>query len=311
MARIVFMGTPMFAVPSLRALIEAGHNIVAAITQPDKPRGRGLEPKSCPVKELAMASGIPVLEPAKLRDEAFLERLTGLAPELIAVVAYGKILPPSILKLPPMGCVNLHASLLPKYRGAAPINWAIINGEKETGACTMLLDEGMDTGGVLLCERVAIGEDDTAEDLLKTLSEKGAPLLSKTIGLLLEGAIKPVPQDNSLATYAAMLKKEDGRIDWTKNAQEIKDRVRGLYPWPGAFTTWKGLLKIHIGRVADSTLPAGAGPGTVLGSTDRGILVACGAGVFEITELQPENKRRMSANEFLKGYRISKGERFV
>lgn len=311
-ARIVFMGTPLFAVPSLAALVDAGHNVVAAVTQPDKPRGRGLDTVSSPIKELATSKGIPVLEPARLRDESFLKQIQDLAPEVIVVVAYGKILPKSILSLPPKGCVNLHASLLPKYRGAAPINWAIINGEKETGNCTMLMDEGMDTGAVLMCERVPIGDDDTAEDLFKTLSVKGALLLRTTIDRLIEGAITPVPQDHSKATYAPMLKKEDGRIDWGKSAAEIKNHLRGFYPWPGSFTAWaKGTLKVHSGSVAGTEPAPDATPGTIIGFTKDGILVACGKGIFEITELQPENRKRLSAADFIKGYRPKEGERFA
>ncbi|WKZ32459.1 MAG: methionyl-tRNA formyltransferase [Thermodesulfobacteriota bacterium] len=308
-AKIIFMGTPLFAVPSLRALIAAGHHVLAVVTQPDKPRGRGLSPLPSPVKVLALENGIPVIEPLKLRDESFVERLRSLGPDLIAVVAYGKILPPAILSLPPKGCVNLHASLLPKYRGAAPINRAIMNGEKETGVCTMLMDEGMDTGDTLICERVPIGEDDTAEDLARTLSEKGAAALLNTVDLMVKDAVKPVPQDDSLATYAPVLKKEDGRVDWTRSGIEVKNQVRGLYPWPGAFTCRKGsLLKIHRGMAKESAAPAGE-PGAVLEAGKDGILVACGKGAFLITELQPENKKRMSAAEFVAGYRIAQGER--
>lgn len=308
-ARIVFMGTPAFAVPSLDALISAGHNVAAAVTQPDKPRGRGLSSQPCPVKELAMARGIPVLQPAKIRQEDFIEALKALRPDFMAVVAYGKILPPAILNIPPKGCINLHASILPKYRGAAPINWAIINGEKETGACTMLMDEGMDTGPVYLCERTPIAPDETAEDLSKRLSVLGAGLLARTIGMLLEKDFAPTPQENDKATSAPILKKEDGRIDWSKDALRIADHVRGFYPWPGAHTTWKGLLKIHRGR-ALGTDGEGAEPGTIIEAKDT-IKVACGKGLFEITELQPENKKRMAAADFVKGYRIQKGERFV
>ena len=303
------MGTPLFAVPSLRALMDAGYQILAAVTQPDKPRGRGLSPLPSPVKLLALENGVPVLEPLKLKDESFMERLRALSPDLIVVVAYGKILPTAILSLPPKGCVNLHASLLPKYRGAAPINRAIMNGEKETGVCTMLMDEGMDTGDTLICERMPIGEEDTAEDLAKALSEKGAAVLLKTVDLLLRGDIKPVPQDDSLASYAPVLKKEDGRVDWKRSGVEIKDQVRGLYPWPGAFTSWKGsLLKIHKGKAAEAAASGGE-PGTVLYAGKDGIIIACGKGAFVIAELQPENKRRMSAAEFVAGYRVSKGER--
>ncbi len=310
-AKIVFMGTPLFAVPSITALVDAGHQVLAAVTQPDKPRGRGLSPLPSPVKLFALEKGIPVLEPARLKDESFMEGLCSLGPDLIVVVAYGKILPPAVLSLPPKGCVNVHASLLPKYRGAAPINRAIVNGEKETGVCTMLMDEGMDTGDTLICERVPIGDDETAEGLAKTLSEKGAAVLINTIDLLLRDDIKPVPQDDSLASYAPALKKEDGRVDWTRSGVEIKNQVRGLYPWPGAFTSWKGsLLKIHRGRAArqDEAAPGGE-PGTVLYAGKDGILVACGKGAFVITELQPENKKRMGAAEFVAGYRVAKGDR--
>lgn len=305
-ARIVFMGTPEFAVPSLAALVKAGHEVVAAVTQPDKPAGRGRVSQSCPVKVLAAEYGIPVLQPAKIREEGFVESLRAMKPEIIAVVAYGKILPPSILSIPPKGCINLHASILPKYRGAAPINRAIIDGEKETGACTMLLDEGMDTGPVYFCESTPIGPDETAEDLSKRLSVLGAGLLARTIGLILEGGIKPCPQDDEKASAAPMLKKEDGRINWTDAADKIACHVRGYYPWPGAFTVWKGTLKVHRGRAVD-TDGSGAAPGTVIEAKET-IRVACGTGVYEITELQPENKKKMSASDFIKGYRITKGD---
>lgn len=307
-ARIVFMGTPAFAVPSLEALIKAGHDIAAAVTQPDKPSGRGQVNQSCPVKELALRNGIPVMQPAKIREEGFIEDLRALKPDLIAVVAYGKILPAAILSMPPMGCINLHASLLPKYRGAAPINWAIINGEKETGACSMLMDEGMDTGPVYFCERTPINPEETAEELSKRLSFLGAGLLARTIGLILEGGLTPVPQEQG-ATYAPILKKENGRINWAADARRVADHVRGFYPWPGAFTGWKGLLKVHKGRAIEYDTQ-GAEPGTVLEAKDT-IKIACAEGAYEITELQPENKKRMAASEFVKGYRIEKGERFV
>lgn len=302
------MGTPAFAVPSLKALIEAGHNVLAVVTQPDKPQGRGMASLPSPVKKTALEHNIQVFEPLKLRDESFIGTLKGLNPDFIAVVAYGKILPQAILDIPPKGCVNLHASLLPGYRGAAPINRAIINGEKETGVSTMLMDRGMDTGPVLLEERVAIGPEETADDLAKRLSATGAQLLAKTIALLAEGGIKPIPQDEKGATYAAILKKEDGRINWAKSAEEVKNLIRGVYPWPGAFTLWKGkILKVHNGAVLPGS--PGAPYGTIVSVKD-GIGVACGSGVFKITELQPENKKRMSSEDFIKGYRIAEGDRF-
>lgn len=308
-ARIVFMGTPAFAAPSLESLIKAGHEVIAAVTQPDKPSGRGQISQSCPVKQLAIKNGISVLQPAKIREEAFIESLSVLKPDFIAVVAYGKILPAAILSIPPQGCINLHASLLPAYRGAAPINWAIINGEKETGACSMLMDEGMDTGPVYFCEKTPIEPEETAEDLSRRLSLLGAGLLARTIGLILEGGVKPTAQEHEKATNAPILKKEHGRIDWNSDARKIADHVRGFYPWPGAFTAWKGLLKVHSGRAAQEDTQ-GAEPGTIVETKDT-IKVACAQGVYEIMELQPENKKRMNAADFVKGYRIQKGDRLV
>lgn len=305
------MGTPAFAVPSLEALIKAGHEILAAVTQPDKPRGRGMASVPCPVKEAALSHNIPVFDPPKIRDAEFIEKLKALRPDFIAVVAYGKILPQAILDIPAKGCINLHASLLPKYRGAAPINWAIINGEKETGTCTMYMDAGMDTGDVLLCEKTPINEEDTTEDLAKRLSVSGAELLRKTIGLLSENkdSIRPVPQDEKEATSAPILKKEDGRIDWNRPAASIGNLLRGLYPWPGTYTYWGGkLLKIHKGR--PSSIAYDGEPGTIVDTSKESISVKCADSVFDILELQPENKKRMSAKDFIQGYRIAKGARF-
>lgn len=309
-SKIIFMGTPQFAVPSLEALIAAGHSVMAVVTQPDKPQGRGMSSLPSPVKKAALDRGIPVFAPLKLKDESFIKELQGLGADFFVVVAYGKILPRHVLDIPPKGCVNLHASLLPKYRGAAPINWAIVNGEKETGVSTMLMDSGMDTGPVLLEKRVAIGADDTAEDLAKRLSTEGAALLAETIKLLSEGGIRPREQDGSNATYAPILKKEDGAIDWRNTAEGIKDLMRGLYPWPGAYTRWKGYtIKVLSGRAVDC--PAGKPPGTVVGVSKEGIRVATAKGVFEITELQPENKKRMPAGDFARGYRIAEGDEFA
>ncbi len=309
--RVIFMGTPLFAVPSLKAIVDAGFEVRAVVTQADKPRGRGLAPLPSAVKEEALKYGIEVMEPLRASHPGFIDRLKTLTPDFIAVVAYGKILPQAILEIPKKGCVNLHASLLPKYRGAAPINWAIINGEKETGVTTMLMDKGMDTGPMLLKEKAPIGEDDTAEDLSKRLSDAGAPLLVRTLELVWLDKIKPENQNNSEATYAPILKKEDGRVDWAKKADEIKDFVRGLYPWPGAYTYWRDkLIKIHAGK-ADLSLNNGAQAGAVIGVTKEDITVACGKGAFKITELQPENKRRLTAGEFIQGYRIKAGERFA
>lgn len=308
--KVVFMGTPRFAVPSLMALIEAGYELAVVVTRPDKPRGRGLALLPSPVKEAALKRGIRVIEPRNVRDESFISELRSISPDFIVVVAYGKILPPPVLGIPSRGCINLHASILPRYRGAAPINRAIVNGDKETGVSTMLMDAGMDTGPVLLTERVAIGDDDTAEDLAQTLSTAGARLLVETIRGLAQGSIAGTPQDDKAATCAPTLKKEDGRIDWGRNASEVKNLMRGLYPWPGAYTVWKGMvLKVHSGH------PAGAcaggdntEPGAVLDATKDSIIIKCGGGAFEITELQPENRKRMGAGDFIKGYRITKGD---
>lgn len=307
-SRIVFMGTPEFAVPCLKALIESGEEVVSVVTQPDKPKGRGKMLTLPPVKGLSLKYNIPVLQPEKIKDETFINALRDLLPDIIAVVAYGKILPKTILNIPPKGCINVHASLLPKYRGAAPINWAIINGEKETGITTMLMDEGMDTGDMLLSERVEISDDDTADSLHDRLKYVGAALLIKTIKGLESGDLRPIKQDDSQATYAPMLKKEDGRIDWTMNGEEIRNLIRGLNPWPGAYTRWEGKqIKLFKGTVAAGH---GAEPGVITGVSQDGICVATGKGDLLITELQPENKNRMSAAEFIRGYRIAKNQIF-
>ncbi|MEK7829288.1 MAG: methionyl-tRNA formyltransferase [Deltaproteobacteria bacterium] len=306
--RIVFMGTPEFAVPSLRALIEVGENVVAIITQPDKPKGRGKKLTTPPVREAALKYNIPVFQPEKIKDEPFITAIRNFSPDVISVVAYGKILPKAILDIPPKGCINVHASILPKYRGAAPINWAIINGEKETGITTMLLDEGMDTGDMLLTEKVEIRNDDTASSLHDRLKYIGADLLIKTIKGIKSETIRPIPQDDSQATYAPMLKKEDGRIDWTMKTEEIKNLIRGLNPWPGAYTRWDGKqIKIFKAEVEAGVKEE---PGTVINISTEGIFVATGKGILLIKELQPENKNRMTASEFIKGYRIVKGQIF-
>jgi methionyl-tRNA formyltransferase len=302
--RIVFMGTPEFAVPSLRALIDSGENVVAVVTQPDKPKGRGLEVASPPTKVVAEKHGIPVLQPAKIKTEEFFNELRRFNPDLISVVAYGKILPRNILDLPPYGCINVHASLLPKYRGAAPINWAIIKGEKVTGITIMKMDEGMDTGGMLLKKELLIEDEDSGETLLEKLSEIGAKLLIETITLLKEGKLHPFPQDNSEATYAPMLKKENGNIDWKKTAEEIRNLIRGALPWPGAYTNLEGkLLKIYRARVAE-----GKGkPGEVIKSDPTTIRVATGKRALDIIEIQIEGGKRLNTEEFLRGRKIKAG----
>src|SRR6476661_2925519 len=234
--RIIFMGTPAFAVPSLEALLQSEDTVVGVVTQPDKPKGRGQTMATSPIKQLAEKAGVPILQPLKMKDPAFLDALHAWQPDLIAVTAFGRILPPIILDLPPKGCVNVHGSLLPKYRGAGPIQWAIINGENETGITTMLMDAGMDTGAMLLQERVRIDSEDTAGTLSEKLAKVGGSLLLETIRQLKAGTLTPRPQDDSQATMAPLLDKEMGQIDWSFAAIEIANRVRGLSPWPGAFT---------------------------------------------------------------------------
>ncbi len=302
--KIIFMGTPDFAVPSLQALIGSGDEIVAVVCQPDKPKGRGLEMAAPPTKVIAEKHGIPVLQPQKIKTEEFFNELKKFSPDLICVAAYGKILPKNILDLPPHGCINVHASILPKYRGAAPINWAIIRGEKITGITTMKMDEGMDTGDMLLKKEIPIEDEDTGETLSQKLSLIGAELLIETIKLLKERRLNPIPQDHSQATYAPMLKKEDGKIIWSKSAEEVRNLIRGALPWPGAYTTLDGkLLKIYKARVSDGV----GNPGEVIKS-DSGILrIATGSGALDVLELQIEGGKRLKAEEFLRGRKIKEG----
>lgn len=322
--RMIFMGTPEFAVPSLKALIESEDEVVAVVTQPDKPKGRGLDIASPPIKVLAEEHGIPVLQPQKIRTYEFFNNLKNLSPDLICVVAYGKILPKNILDLPPCGCTNVHASLLPKYRGAAPINWAIIRGEKLTGITTMKLDEGMDTGDMLLRREIPIDYEDTGETLSEKLSEIGAKVLIETIRLLKEGRLNPIPQDHSQATYAPMLKKEDGTIDWEKSAEEIRSLIRGALPWPGAFTSLEGkLFKIYKARVVggdgplntlpldprlDRGYPRSRGrPGEVIKSNSETLRVATGMGALDLLEVQIEGGKKLEIQAFLRGKKIKEG----
>ncbi|MGH7901043.1 MAG: methionyl-tRNA formyltransferase [Thermodesulfobacteriota bacterium] len=302
--KIVFMGTPGFAVPSLNALIESEDEVVGVVTKADKPQGRGQRIESPPIKILSQQYGIPILQPEKLKTEEFFNELRIFNPDLICVTAYGKILPKNILELPPCGCINVHASLLPKYRGAAPINWAIINGEKNTGITTMLMDEGMDTGDILLQHEIPIDEEDTGETLSEKLSHIGAELLIQTIKLLKENKLSPIPQDHTKATYASMLKKENGLIDWSKSAQEIRNLIRGTLPWPGAYTFLEGKnLKIYRAIVS-----LGQGkPGLVIISTRGTLRVATGAGAIDIHELQIEGGKRLPIEAFLSGRKIKEG----
>lgn len=306
--RIVFMGTPEFAVPSLEALLKSEDTVAGVVTQPDRPKGRGRALTPSPVKLVCQREGLPVLQPVKMKDPAFLDALKNWQPDLIAVAAFGRILPPTILNLPSKGCINVHASLLPKYRGAGPIQWAIINGERETGITTMLMDEGMDTGAILLQEAVPIEPDDTAGTLSAKLAQVGGRVLVETLRRLKAGTLAPRPQDHAQATLAPLLKKEDGLIDWTRPAVEIANRIRGLAPWPGAYTfADEDLWKIWKATAKDGQTDK-ALPGTIIDLTNEAIVVATGKGLLAISEIQPANSRRMTAAQFLAGHRLSPGQ---
>jgi methionyl-tRNA formyltransferase len=301
---MIFMGTPEFACPSLQRLIERGENLAAVVTQPDRPKGRGQRLMPPPVKELAQRHDIPVLQPHKVRDLAFIQTVLALQPDIIVVVAFGQILPKALLDIPPKGCINVHASLLPRYRGAAPLNWCLINGEAETGVTTMLMDPGLDTGPMLLRRATPI---DTNEDIISLhdrMSFMGADLLAETLDGLKAGLIAPQLQDDALTCYAPMLKKEDGLIDWCRDARAIHNQVRGMAVWPGAYTFLCGqLLKIYRTRVSDGT----GQPGFVL-RAERGVLeVACQNNSILIEELQLAGKKRLDAASFLAGCPVAEG----
>jgi methionyl-tRNA formyltransferase len=304
--RLIFMGTPEFALPSLNVLHQSGHAILAVVTQPDRPKGRGGHLTPPPAKLMAERFELPVLQPTRMKDPVFLDSLRALKPEMIVVVAFGRILPPEILDLPPRGCVNLHASLLPKYRGAAPIQWAIINGESETGVTTIRMDPGMDTGDILLHERVSILPEDTAGSLSVRLADHGADLLLRTLKEIEAGSIVPAPQDSSAATMAPRIEKEAGEINWARPAVDIVNRIRGLSPWPGAYTFYQD-ERWRIWKAAFEDPSADRAPGTILTTGREGISVATGRGLLEIRELQPENGRRMGVREFLAGHSVETG----
>lgn len=307
--RLIFCGTPQFAVPTFQKLLAEDFRIELVVTQPDEPAGRGYEVKPPPVKQVAEKAGIRVFQPAKLKDPATQEFLSPYRPDAMVVVAYGRIIPPWMIDLPRLGCINLHASLLPKYRGAAPMQWALMRGERVTGVTTMMIDPGMDTGDILLQREVEIREEDTAETLAERLSVLGAELMVETLRGLERGEITPRPQEHSQATLAPMLKKEHGRMDWSLPAQELAWRVRGLRPWPGAYTTLRG-KNLHVWAAV--ALPAEAAsslePGTLV--AERGKLhVVCGQGTrLEIKELQGEGRKRLAALEFLNGVHLKPGE---
>jgi methionyl-tRNA formyltransferase len=307
--RLIFMGTPELAAASLAALLrEPAFQIVAVVTQPDRPKGRDLKLQASPVKQLALSAGVPVLQPLKARAENFLAELRAWQPELIAVTAFGQILPKSILDLPRLGCLNVHTSLLPKYRGASPIQSAILNGETETGVTIMKMDVGLDTGDILTQRSTPIRDDDNAATLHDRLAQLGAELLVQTIPDYATGRIQPRPQQHELATHVAKIKKEDGRIDWAQPACAIWNRIRAFTPWPGAFTflpaqPQPSLLKIWQAEI----ISPGGGAGEVLSADKNGIVIGCGEGALRVTSLQREGGRRMTAPEFLAGHPLKPG----
>jgi methionyl-tRNA formyltransferase len=316
--RLVFCGTPQFAVPTLKHLLaQTDFEIVSVITQPDRPRGRGQEVSFSPVKEAALAANLTMHQPEKIRaseNEALLQKL---APDCVVIIAYGQIIPSKLLPIPKLGWINLHASLLPKYRGAAPINWAIVNGEMRTGVTTMRIDAGMDTGDMLLQREIEIGAKETAPELATRMAEFGAPLMAETLRGLAAGTIAPKPQNHAEASYAPILKKEDGRIDWKRTAIEIYNRMRGFAPWPGAYTTFRG-QSCHVWgepvpkeRTAGLTSGTGeAAPGTLVAEKNE-LFVWCGdATVLCVRTVQLEGRKPVKASDFANGARLKSGERF-
>src|SRR5438309_6885819 len=307
--RLVFMGTPDFAAASLEALLRSDDSVVGVVTQPDRPKGRGHILTPSPVKLLAEREQIPLLQPFKMKEPEFLHALFGWKPDLIAVAAFGRILPPMILSLPPQGCINVHGSLLPKYRGAGPIQWAIINGETETGITTMLMDEGMDTGAMLLQEAIPITSNDTAGSLSERLAEVGGRPLVKSISGLKDSSLTPNPQDHSRATLAPLLKKEDGILRWDEEATALANRIRGLTPWPGAYTYY-GDERWQLWKAEPTNSGcAMAEPGVILEVTKETIRVAAGKGALLIRELQPASGKRLSVKQYLAGHPLKAGSR--
>jgi methionyl-tRNA formyltransferase len=305
--RIIFFGTPAFAVPSFKALLDSGEDILSVVTQPDRMKGRGHALSESPVKEFAGSKGIPVLQPADIKSPYLTEKLKKLRPDAIVVVAYGKILPLSILKIPTFGCINVHASLLPKYRGAAPIQWALIQGEVKTGVTTMLLDEGLDTGDLLLHEEAEIWDEDTTYSLGIRLSEMGASLLCKTLKGVKDGSVQPSSQTGE-PTYAPPLKKDDGVIKWSLPAKKIFNLIRGTYPWPGAYGYLnKERVTIIKSRVIDS---AEGAPGRIEKVSKEGVSVGTGRGFLSLIEVKPEGKRSMPASAFAHGRDLKRGVYF-
>ncbi len=308
--RIIFMGTDRFAVPALKAVIDSDVELLCVITQPDRPKGRKLKPAPSPVKEVALENNLLIHQPERVRKREFVDEVLGpLLPDIIIVVAFGQILPEAILSLPPLGCINLHPSLLPKYRGAAPVQRTIMNGEKVTGITVMFVDKGEDTGDIILQEKMEIDISDTAELLSQKLAELGARLIRGTLQLARIGPLSRQVQDHSRASHAPKLGKEDGLIDWRKSAFEIHNLIRGTVPWPGAYTTFgeAARLKIWESRLLESPCPS-VSQGTIIDTPDEGIVIAAGGTGLLITTVQPANKSKMAARDFVNGYRIRVGD---
>ena len=305
--QLVFCGTPKFAVPSLENLVDAGFTVRLVVTQPDRPRGRRMETMFSPVKQRALELGLPITQPDRIKsNDEFRAQLIALKPDAIMIVGYGRIIPQWMIDLPPLGNINLHASLLPKYRGAAPIQWAIASGETLTGVTTMRIDAGLDTGDILLQKETSIEPQDTTETLSPRMAAMGAELLVETLRGLKSGTIQPRPQDHSKGTLAPLLKKEDGRIDFRRPAVEIANRIRGFQPWPGAYTTFRG-KNLHIWRARSDGQSVKEGELSVQGEQ---LFVGCGSGtVLELFEMQPEGKRRMAARDFVHGYHLVNAEK--
>lgn len=306
--RVVFMGTPDFAVSCLEMIIAEKYEVAAVVTQPDRPRGRGQKLQPSPVKEVALTHHIPVLQPQKIKEANFINELTDLRPDIIIVVAFGQFLPKSILELPPLGCINVHASLLPKYRGAAPIHWAVLNGENSTGVTTMFMDIGMDTGDMIIKKEIHIEKNDNTGKIHDQLKTLGADALKETLSLLVSQNAPRVKQDHTQATYASLLTKEMERINWQASAKSIHNHVRGFNPWPGAFCLHRGrLLKVWQTRVIDDHTTY-THPGRIKSIDQEKITIETGEGLLEILEVQPESKRRICIRDYISGYELSNGE---
>lgn len=305
--KVIFMGTPDFSVGTLEALIEAGHEVVLAVTQPDKPKGRGKEMQFTPVKECALKYNIPVYQPRRIREAECIEELHKYDADIMVVVAFGQILPKDILEMTPYGCVNVHASLLPKYRGAAPIQWAIIDGEEVTGVTTMQMNEGLDTGDMLLKTEIALEAKETGGSLHDKLAQAGAMLCVDTLKALEERTVTPIPQGGTTTSYAKMLDKQLGNINWKQSAVSIERLIRGLSPWPSAYTDWNGkVMKIWDAKVEEGSTDAT--PGSIVKVEKDAFSVQTGDGILKICELQIPGKKRMDAGAFLRGYQIKEGE---